>query len=127
MKKMLVVLLLVLIIIVSGVFGIVKLANDVKEDKRLQEEKLELQKTNASLVIKSVELAYTTAVANNMGVYPTLQQVKNNFSNEHATWEKDEKIISLENEFECSVSITGKLLKVTCLDYETDSNLIVRN
>lgn len=127
MKKMLVVLLLVLIVIVGGVFGIVKLADDVKEDKRLQEEKLQLQKTNASLVIKSVELAYTTAVTNNMGVYPTLQQVKNNFSNEHATWESDEKIISLENEFECSVSITGKILKVTCLDYETDSNLIVRN
>lgn len=129
MKKFFGILLVIALCLVGVIYVIVERIEkeelELKQDH--EEQKLQLTKINASLVIDSVELAYTTALTKNMGTYPTLEQVKNNFNNEHAIWNSNDKITSLENNFECSVVIQEQILKVNCLDYETTSNLIIRN
>lgn len=127
MKKFLTITLIVLLFVIGITYSVVDFIKNNEEEKRLEEERIELTKLNASLVIDSVELAYTTALTTNMGVYPTLEQVKNNFNNANANWIEDSKIESIKNDFECSVVIEEKTLKVTCLEYTTTTDLIIRN
>lgn len=128
MKKVIKVIIILVIIfaVIAGItFAGIKFVDGLKEDKEEYNAKKEMDNINANLIIESVNLAYETAMGNNLGVYPTLEQVKENFANEHAKWEEDNKIVS--DSFECSVNTDNKLLVVKCLDYQTNNSLKLRN
>lgn len=128
MKKVIKVIIILVIIfaVIAGItFAGIKFVDGLKEDKEEYNAKKEMDNINANLIIESVNLAYETAMGNNLGVYPTLEQVKENFANEHAKWEEDNKIVS--DSFECSVNTDNKLLVVKCLDQQTNNSLKLRN
>ena len=79
----------------------------------------------AELVITGVQHAYTTALMNNGGNTPTLQQVKSNFSSEGATW-TDDYVIETDS-FNCDVKVENNNLKVTCLGYEKNMEIVSSN
>lgn len=125
MKKVIISLVIIFAVIAGITFAGIKFVDGLKEDKEEYNAKKEMDNINANLIIESVNLAYETAMGNNLGVYPTLEQVKENFANEHAKWEEDNKIVS--DSFECSVNTDNKLLVVKCLDYQTNNSLKLRN
>ena len=79
----------------------------------------------AELVITGVQHAYTTALMNNAGNNPTLQQVKSSFSTEGVTWTED-YVIETDN-FNCDVKVENNNLIVKCLDIEKDMNMELSN
>ena len=74
-------------------------------------------------IIRGVELAYTLSLYENVGNNSTLQQVKSNFSLGGATWNNDYVIET--NGFNCDVKVENNNLKVTCLNKETTTSMIL--
>lgn len=76
------------------------------------------------LIFNAVETAYTQAMLNSFGSKPTIDDVRNNFSYEHATWTGN--VITTDLGFECNVNVDNNVLKIKCLDEEFNHNLILR-
>lgn len=96
-----------------------KKVNNIMYDAREQ-----TNQRTAELIITGVEFAYTTAYIENMG-YPTLEQVKSYFELDNVTWARD--YIIETKDFNCDVEIFNNNLKVTCLETETNTDMILSN
>lgn len=64
---------------------------------------------NVELVISNVELAYSTAYMNNNGQIPTLEQVRNNFKMDGATWTSSDGLKVSQTGVTCEVTSTTNL------------------
>ncbi len=117
MKKKLGILIVCLSLCGCGtVKRTVNIINDAKESAK---------ERTAELIISQVDLAYTQAMYSSNGSYPTLEQVKNEFSSDSAYWEED-KIYSYGlYEFVCDINVENLRLKVTCLNSETKNELVL--
>lgn len=102
--------------------------NDNKESDNqttVDSEEYLANKNTVDLVLHAVKLAYTTAMLDNLGTKPTLQQVKASFNSDVSTWNSD-YVIKADN-FNCNVEVINNNLKVNCLGKETNTNLILSN
>lgn len=126
MKKSQIVLLIVGII--SGVILIWLLITITATKtvlKTMDDARNESDERTVGLIISGVEYAYTTALMDNAGNYPTFQQVKSNFSCEGATWTED-YVIEADN-FNCDVKVENNNLVLKCLDIEKNMNMELSN
>ncbi len=94
-----VILAIIALIATPIVLGIIE---DARKNAKVRSEEL---------VIRSVELAYSTAFMKK-GTEPTLDEVKDEFKMERAEWKEDK--ITTKDEAECTVTHDSNVLKVTC-------------
>lgn len=73
------------------------------------------KKRSAELVIQSVELAYSTAFMAD-GSAPTLEEVKNAFKMDNASWDLVKKEITTNDKVSCKVKEENNNLSVDCGD-----------
>lgn len=126
MKKILIISLIIVVAIGIVLFVFFKniKSSDILLD-HIDSAKDSANERVAELIITNVELAYTTALYQNFGNNPTLQQVKSNFSSEAAIWTDD--FIIQSNGFNCDVKVENNNLKVICLNKKTNSSMILSN
>ena len=121
------IILLILGIIAAIVLGLLIIARQATKTvlETMDEARSQADERTVGLIITGVQHAYTTALMNNAGNNPTLQQVKSNFSCEGATW-TDDYVIEADN-FNCDVKVENNNLVLKCLDKEKNMNMELSN
>ena len=121
------IILLILGIIATIVLGLLIIARQATKTvlKTMDEARSQADERTVELIISGVQHAYTTALMNNGGNTPTLQQVKSSFSTEGATW-TDDYVIEADS-FNCDVKVENNNLIVKCLDIEKNMNMELSN
>ena len=81
------------------------------------------KESSSRLVIKSVELAYTTYTSRNNGTAPTITQLRGEFTDmmdSGTSWTSDEGPITASNgEVSCTIAISSNVLTVTCPKFKS--------
>ena len=78
------------------------------------------KKQSAGFVVKAVEYAYNSAYAQNQGVVPTLDQIREEFDMSGATWTGN--TIETSDDVTCEVKETGTQIIVNCEGYDAKSS-----
>ena len=77
------------------------------------------KKISAGNVVSAVESAYNLAYANNMGMVPTLDQVKEAFNMRGATWTGN--TIKTNDDVTCTITLEDVQMSVACENYDIES------
>jgi len=121
--------LFVVLLIIGASYFIVQIIKEyldmnIEVTEQINEGTSIIDDTNATLIIKQVENAYSSAYMSKSS-YPTLEEVKSYFNCSGAIWSEDYIIQS--GNFNCTVEVINNNLNVKCLDKETSTNLILSN
>ena len=117
----------VVLLIIGASYFIVQIIKEyldmnIEVTEQIDEGTSIIDETNATLIIKQVENAYSSAYISKSS-YPTLQEVKNHFNCSGALWKED--LVIESGNFNCTVEVINNNLKVTCLYKTTNNDLIL--